>query len=215
MPGISNWGTSVQRFLHACHCELVLCPVSVKTPGLGACGRGQPARAEMDSLAKGAARLSSTQVTCHRRAILINLKQLHRKTCISGMELFLNLCWLALLWPAFLLWQRRTSSSRSARGSLLIVCTLGCVLVLLFPVISASDDLHASAQAIEESKRSLQQGGQGAGSVHGFAHFQPFGLPATAASHPALAHVGAIFVFSPPSGATLRSSRWMGRAPPA
>ena len=75
------------------------------------------------------------------------------------MELFLNLCWLALLLPAYLLWRQRVSSEPWTRTSFVIICTLGCALVLLFPVISASDDLHAIGQAIEESERSFRNDG--------------------------------------------------------
>src|SRR5271167_1513560 len=74
------------------------------------------------------------------------------------MELFLNLCWLSLLVPAYLLWRRRISSTASgspegsaARRPLVFVCALGCAFVLLFPVISASDDLHAMRAEMEES----------------------------------------------------------------
>jgi len=73
------------------------------------------------------------------------------------MELFLNLCWLSLLVPAYLLWRQRTSSTgsdnptkNSAARPLVFLCALGCVLVLLFPVISASDDLHAMRAEMEE-----------------------------------------------------------------
>jgi hypothetical protein len=83
------------------------------------------------------------------------------------MELFLNLCWVSLLLPAYLLWQQRTSSTspegraKSPGASpLIFLCVLGCVFVLLFPVISASDDLHAMRAEMEESspcKRSVCQ----------------------------------------------------------
>ncbi len=70
------------------------------------------------------------------------------------MELFLNLCWLSLLLPAYLLWRQRTSSTGSDRPAarpLVFLCALGCALILLFPVISASDDLHAMRAEMEES----------------------------------------------------------------
>jgi hypothetical protein len=83
------------------------------------------------------------------------------------MELFLNLCWVSLLLPAYLLWRQRTSSTRPqgrakspAASPLIFLCVLGCVLVLLFPVISASDDLHAMRAEMEEfspCKRSVCQ----------------------------------------------------------
>jgi len=90
------------------------------------------------------------------------------------MELFLNLCWLSLLVPAYLLWRERLAAAAEGRGkgpaarTLVFVCALGCALVLLFPVISASDDLHAMRAEMEESspgKRSVSQAPGEKGSV--------------------------------------------------
>jgi hypothetical protein len=71
------------------------------------------------------------------------------------MELLLNLAWVLLALPAYWLW-RRDSGTRAARrvSSLQCLLALGCVLVLLFPVISASDDLHAMRTEMEESSTS-------------------------------------------------------------
>jgi len=77
------------------------------------------------------------------------------------MELFLNLCWLSLLVPAYLLWRNRTASAGSdssarspakspAARPLVFLSALGCAFVLLFPVISATDDLHAMRAEMEE-----------------------------------------------------------------
>ena len=82
------------------------------------------------------------------------------------MELFLNLCWLALLLPAYLLWRRRGLLHRSRNASFVFLCTLGCVLVLLFPVISASDDLHAMRPEIEETERAFRHAGHCGCNVH-------------------------------------------------
>jgi hypothetical protein len=77
------------------------------------------------------------------------------------MELLLNLAWLLLAIPAYQLW--RSSTPRNRRygfSSLQCLLALGCVLVLLFPVISATDDLHAMRAEMEESpasKRSVRQ----------------------------------------------------------
>ena len=78
------------------------------------------------------------------------------------MEIALNILWLLLLLPAVWLYHRqepsrRTQGSRLARFVPLLV--LGCVLVLLFPVISASDDLHAIRFVTEEpgSQRRVKQ----------------------------------------------------------
>jgi hypothetical protein len=77
------------------------------------------------------------------------------------MELLLNLAWVLLVVPAYWLW-RRNAGARPARrvSSLQCLLALGCVLVLLFPVISASDDLHAMRSEMEESassKRTVRQ----------------------------------------------------------
>lgn len=76
------------------------------------------------------------------------------------MELLLNLAWILLALPAYWLW-RQDAAARAARrvSSLQCLLALGCVLVLLFPVISASDDLHVMRAEMEESssKRTVRQ----------------------------------------------------------
>jgi len=75
------------------------------------------------------------------------------------MELLLNLAWVLLALPAYWLWRSAGSRGVSALQGLLV---LGCVLVLLFPVISASDDLHAMRAEMEDSsisKRTVRQAG--------------------------------------------------------
>jgi hypothetical protein len=78
------------------------------------------------------------------------------------MELLLNLLWLALALPAVLIWRRQParpwSSGKQSRFRPLVL--LGCLLALLFPVVSASDDLHPISAEIEESgpfKRTVKQ----------------------------------------------------------
>ena len=72
------------------------------------------------------------------------------------MELLLNLVWLGLALPAIWMWRRspvfasRTGWLRKLQPFLLFAC----VLMLLFPVVSATDDLHAVRQEIEESSPS-------------------------------------------------------------
>jgi hypothetical protein len=76
------------------------------------------------------------------------------------MELLLNLCWLLLTVPAFYCWMRRRNRAESR--PYIIIVALTCLLTLLFPVVSASDDLHAMRQEMEDSnatKRSLKQAG--------------------------------------------------------
>jgi hypothetical protein len=77
------------------------------------------------------------------------------------IEYVLNSCWLLLFVPAFWIWRRRTLSVRKRHHcSLQRLLALVCVVFLLFPVISASDDLHAMRPEMEESsssKRTLKQ----------------------------------------------------------
>jgi hypothetical protein len=78
------------------------------------------------------------------------------------MELLLNLVWILMALPAYWLW-RRGEGARLARRVTALQCllALGCVVVLLFPVISATDDLHAMRAEMEESasKRTVRQAG--------------------------------------------------------
>jgi hypothetical protein len=83
------------------------------------------------------------------------------------MELLLNLVWVLLALPAYWLW-RRSGDSERGPGKLQCLLALGCVLVLLFPVISATDDLHAMRAEMEESassKRAVRQAGSEKGSA--------------------------------------------------
>lgn len=79
------------------------------------------------------------------------------------MELLLNLAWLLLAVPAYWLWRgSRTGSTADRSSSLQCLLALGCMLVILFPVISATDDLQAMRTEMEESplsKRSIRQAG--------------------------------------------------------
>ena len=79
------------------------------------------------------------------------------------MELLLNLSWLLLAMPAYWLW--RASTRRSGRLSALqSVFALACALVILFPVVSATDDLRVMRAEMEESptsKRSVCQSSGG------------------------------------------------------
>ncbi|HEV3307848.1 MAG TPA: hypothetical protein VGZ91_15530 [Candidatus Sulfotelmatobacter sp.] len=77
------------------------------------------------------------------------------------MELLLNLAWVLMALPAYWLWRRGAGARAEQRVSALqFLLALGCVLVLLFPVISATDDLHAMRTEMEESstsKRAVRQ----------------------------------------------------------
>jgi hypothetical protein len=73
------------------------------------------------------------------------------------MEVLLNTTWLLVAIGAFLFWQvegednaRRREHNRRYR-----FLALAVALILLFPVISLTDDLHAEQAAMEDSSRSV------------------------------------------------------------
>src|ERR1700692_785667 len=130
------------------------------------------------------------------------------------MELFLNLCWLSLLAPACLLWRQRSSSDREVR-TLLFLCALGCAFVLLFPVISASDDLHAMRPETEESERAFRSANQRSCPPHvATQSAHPF-CSGCAYLTPASEQVGTALAFVPRTLGTFSAPARAGRAPPS
>jgi hypothetical protein len=82
------------------------------------------------------------------------------------MELILNVFWVLLALPAYWLWRRQTGTLRrgNSLSSWQCILVLGCILMLLFPVVSATDDLHVMRPEIEESstsKRTLKHAATG------------------------------------------------------
>jgi len=75
------------------------------------------------------------------------------------MELLLNILWLALIVPAIWIWLYKPAHARAPRsfGHYHPFLLLGCALILLFPVISATDDLNAMRPEMEESGFSTRQ----------------------------------------------------------
>jgi hypothetical protein len=129
------------------------------------------------------------------------------------MELLLNLAWLLLVLPAYILWR----NSRTQRKITPMQCllTLGCMLVILFPVISASDDLHAMQAEMEESpagKRCVCHA-HSEKSSSAKSHIQPVLASASFAFVPIhLAwHSPAVASISIPAAPAIRP---IGRAPP-
>jgi hypothetical protein len=129
------------------------------------------------------------------------------------MELFLNLCWLSLLVPACLLWRQRISSIGLARP-LVFACALGCALILLFPVISATDDLHAMRPEMEESERGFRHAGSCAGAACMLAYSsQPVLLSSTFAIV-AFEQIDTVLPFPSQTLRTFATPASVGRAPP-
>ena len=72
------------------------------------------------------------------------------------LELLLNLVWVMTVTVSLLVWQRLSSRNENrSRGPVTALIALVCILVLLFPVISATDDLHVAEFAIEDSGRKV------------------------------------------------------------
>jgi hypothetical protein len=131
------------------------------------------------------------------------------------MELLLNLTWLLLALPAYLLW--RDCRSTNARRFTAVQCllALGCMLVILFPVISATDDLRAMRAEMEESPISKRSIGQSSGERLSASRSQAQPALAVTAYSPVLFEQGwhvvtAVLLATPASPAFVRS----GRAPP-
>ncbi|MGA7292132.1 MAG: hypothetical protein WBW53_10855 [Terriglobales bacterium] len=141
------------------------------------------------------------------------------------MELFLNLCWLSLLLPAYLLWRQRAAStcSRSsiqgakqgpAASPLIFLGILGCILVLLFPVISATDDLHAMRPEMEESERAFRDANRSTSAVHALTDSSQPLLPWAASLKPVFEQMGTVRPFVPPTPFAFSIPAPTGRAPP-
>lgn len=75
------------------------------------------------------------------------------------MELLLNLVWLTLASLAFCAFTRRRATSvwRSHASHRTALLALACTLILLFPVVSASDDLHPTQAVLEDATKRVQQ----------------------------------------------------------
>jgi hypothetical protein len=97
------------------------------------------------------------------------------------MEFLLNILWLLLTLPAIWLWLRDPACVQSSRqlGSVRPIVLLGCVLVLLFPVVSATDDMHVMRPELEESNSSKRQ-------VEASGGEKPYSSPTTLHARPPL-----------------------------
>jgi hypothetical protein len=131
------------------------------------------------------------------------------------MELLLNLTWLLLALPAYLLWCNCRSTRARRFTAVQCVLALGCMLVILFPVVSATDDLRAMRAEMEESPTSKRSIGQANGERVSDSRSQVQPALAVDTYSPVLFEQGwhvvaAVLISTPASPAFVRS----GRAPP-
>ncbi len=84
------------------------------------------------------------------------------------MELFLNLLWLLIAVVSVAYWCRHAPPDAAKRRPQCIA--LACALLLLFPVISLTDDLHAEVMLIEDGNTAKRHAGSAAGAVGHAAH---------------------------------------------
>jgi HAMP domain-containing protein len=130
------------------------------------------------------------------------------------MELLLNLLWLLLALPAWWVWRRQDRSFDSLR----CVLVLACALVLLFPVISATDDLQAMRQEMEEStpsKRTLKQAGIENSSVRSHFTAPPARLAASVLLPPCFEIFGRVSAMQAPAPVLALARVASGRSPPS
>jgi HAMP domain-containing protein len=129
------------------------------------------------------------------------------------LELLLNLCWLLLLGPGAYLWLRQR---RRAKPIFQFSIALACLLFLLFPVISATDDLHAFRQEMEESspnKKALKQVAKRTTAQEFSA--PPAQVPSAVSFPPSSQVCGIVLIFFTPAAASAGSGIFVSRAPPA
>jgi len=117
-----------------------------------------------------------------------------------------------LLGPGAYLWLRQR---RRAQPIFQFSIALACLLFLLFPVISATDDLHAFRQEMEESsptKKALKQVAKRTTAQEFNA--PPAQIPSAASFAPTTQFCGFVLTFSAPAPASRRSGIFVARAPP-
>lgn len=129
------------------------------------------------------------------------------------MELLLNLVWVVLAVSTLFAWGRRRNRPHSQSHLIALIC----LLALLFPVISATDDLHAMRSEMEDSasnKRSLKQVVTGRAIWQQTTHNPPALLTLTFAFLP-LGEASSLVVSAPTAGFSTRSRAVRNnRAPP-
>ena len=136
----------------------------------------------------------------------------------AQLELLTNLLWVLLGIPAWFLWRRDCGKPAPKRWFHVAgpAVVLGAALVLLFPFVSATDDMHAIGPDMEESsspRRSVSDGRGGKNLAS--AQHAPVAFRACAATaNPSFEAVGVVRTASTHSPEPVHLSRYSGRAPP-
>lgn len=134
------------------------------------------------------------------------------------MELFLNTLWLAFALLAFgmCLRQRRFALEIGREEITRSVLALGCALVLFFPIISLTDDLHFNPQMMEESSSRKQirdaANAKAGASSHHAPSFTLAAVPVLGEAHAMATPLAPVASLPPAMGLKASAS---GRAPPA
>lgn len=130
----------------------------------------------------------------------------------------MNLAWLLLALGAYAALRSSRSIIRKNRfGTLQAWLALGCVLFVLFPVISATDDVHAMRAEVEESpvgKRSMRSGACDKCNWNTRLQSPPAALPDLSSPETFVVCIRAAESRSVPLRSTIPSFA-AGRAPPA
>ena len=134
------------------------------------------------------------------------------------MELLLNILWLLLAIGALHFWRAqqygRTCHRRHDR--ILAALALTCAFVVLFPVISVTDDLHAEPVAMEDSSRPLMKARNVVnGCLRAANSLFVMGAPAPPAADAVLRSASSLVADAVPAYCCTSVSAHEGRAPPA
>jgi hypothetical protein len=134
------------------------------------------------------------------------------------MELLLNLCWILLAIPAFFMLRHGAADSRDLHRfqGLRAALVFGCLLMVLFPIISATDDLCAMRPEMEESgSRCVLRDGTG-DDGHAFSSTVPVLLLHVSPSLAPAGHViGLVVERSASASVPVLVTTRPGRAPPS
>lgn len=125
------------------------------------------------------------------------------------MELLLNLVWAVVAGTAIATFLLSVPNRR--KEFLLAVCALCCALLLLFPTISVSDDLHFHAFVSEDSNPNKRLAGAGLINIE---HFATIFLVLGALLACLFRVIGLFRAAAVPSPTLLIERPVLGRAPP-